>query len=88
MICVIDATKYAKSKLILSDFSQDYFASLNLLNNESIYNIKSTKCFQNYVKEHNIKKPVNNIVNNYHPPLVAILYTPLSYFFSYSQKLL
>lgn len=84
----INATRYINTKLILSDFSQDYFASFNLLNNESIYNIKNTNNFLNYVKNHDIKKPISEIVNNYHPPLVAVFYTPFSYFFSYSQSVI
>ena len=74
---------YVESRDLVEDLSQDYFASYNLLNNESIY---SNNNIQNILNNMKLKPTYPNF-SNYHPPFISILYIPFT-FFSYHTSFL
>ena len=77
---------YVNTNVITDDLSQDYISSLQVLRNKSIYNILKDNDVIDYLNINGYKKPFSEILNNYHPPIVSIIYTPLSYLFSYKTS--
>lgn len=77
---------YVNTNVITDDLSQDYISSLQVLRKKSIYNILKDNDVIDYLNINGYKKPFSEILNNYHPPIVSIIYTPLSYFFSYKTS--
>ena len=77
---------YVNTNVITDDLSQDYISSLQVLRKKSIYNILKDNDVIDYLNINGYKKPFSEILNNYHPPIVSIIYTPLSYLFSYKTS--
>ena len=78
---------YANSYQITDDLGQDYLSSLQIIHKKSIYNILKDNTIRNYLSNNGYQEPFNEILNNYHPPIVSIIHLPLGYFFSYKASI-